>query len=207
MNEGVVLPDSKQSVIMRVAGFCGVTTPVIAFTLIALSISYSPWFSWTDNALSDLGVRDIAAILFNSSLIIGGILTITFAIGVRKILPRGILARMGILLLIMASAALCAIGLFPETAGVIHFYFSVTFFTLFPISLFFVGGAMIRKPSRRSLGLLAVLVGFAAAAVWAFPWTSAAIPEALSSAAISIWSIAFGIELLKEVSHLRTRSS
>ena len=183
------------------------TTPVIAFTLIALSISYSPWFSWTDNALSDLGVRGIAAILFNSSLIIGGILTITFAIGLSEILPRGILARAGIPLLIIASAALCAIGLFPETAGVIHFYFAVTHFALFPISLFLVGAAMIRKPSRRSLGLLTFLVGFTAAAVWAFPWTSAAISEALSSLAVSIWSIIFGIKLLKEASHLRTRSS
>jgi len=79
------LSKSKRVTIMRLAGFCGLTNPVIVFMLIALSISYSPWFSWTENALSDLGVHGIAAILFNSGLIIGGVLAITFAIGLRDI--------------------------------------------------------------------------------------------------------------------------
>ena len=179
------MSDLKRIVIVRLAGFCGLTTPVIVFTLIALSIFYSTWFSWTANALSDLGVHGIAAILFNSSLIIGGVLTVTFAIGLRETMPRGILARAGILLLILAAAALFAIGLFPETAGAIHFYVSVSFFTLFPISLFLIGAAMIRHPRMKRLGVLAVLAGLAAAAVWALPWTSTAIPEAVSSLAVS----------------------
>ena len=88
-NEGVVLSESKRITIMRLAGFCGLTNPVIVFSLIVLSISYSSWFSWIENALSDLGVLGMAAILFKSSLIIGGVLTISFAIGLREIMPRG----------------------------------------------------------------------------------------------------------------------
>ena len=187
---------------MRLAGFCGLTNPVIGFSLIVLSISYSSWFSWTDNALSDLGVHGIAAILFNSGLIIGGVLTVTFAIGLREITPRGILARAGILLLILAAGALFAIGLFPETAGAIHFYASASLFTLFPVSLFLIGGTMVRHPHMKSLGVLAVLAGLTAAAVWALPWTSAAIPEALSSLAVSVWSMASGTRLLREASQL-----
>jgi len=202
-NEGIVLSESKRITIMRLAGSFGLTNPVIVFALIALSISYSPWFSWTENALSDLGVRGIAAILFNSGLIIGGVLAITFAIGLREILPRRLLARAGVLLLILAAAALCAIGLFPETAGSIHFYASVSFFTLFPISLFLIGAVMIQHPSMKSLGVLAVLAGSTAAAVWALSWTSAAIPEALSSLAVSVWSMASGAGLLREASQLR----
>jgi len=201
-NEGVVLSESKRITIMRLAGFCGLTNPVIVFSLIVLSISYSSWFSWIENALSDLGVRGMAAILFNSSLIIGGVLTISFAIGLREIMPRGFLARAGLLFLILAAAALFAIGLFPETAGAIHFYASVSFFTLFPISLFLIGGTMVRHPSMKSLGVLAVLAGLTAAAVWALPWTSAAIPEALSSLAVSVWSMASGTRLLREASQL-----
>lgn len=176
-NEGVVLSESKRAKVVRLAGFCGLTAPVIVFTLVATSIFYSPWFSWTANALSDLGVHGFAAISFNSGLIIGGILV-----------------------LMSAAAALCAIGLFPETAGEIHFYVSAAFFTLFPISLFLIGAATIGHRPVRTLGLLAVLAGLTAALVWALPWTSAAIPEALSSIALSVWSMASGAKLLEEVS-------
>jgi len=206
-NEGIVLSESKRITIMRLTGFCGLTNPVIAFALIALSISYSSWFSWTENALSDLGVHGIAAVLFNSSLIIGGVLTISFAIGLREIMPRGFLARAGLLFLILAAAALCAIGLFPETAGSTHFYASVSFFTLFPVSLFLIGGTMVQHPHMKRLGVLAVLAGLTAAAIWALPWTSAAIPEALSSLAVSVWSMASGTGLLREASQLRRHCS
>jgi len=197
------LSESKRVTVVRLAGFCGLTAPVIVFTLVATSIFYSPWFSWTANALSDLGVHGFAAILFNLGLIIGGILTFTFAIGLRETLPRGLLAHAGILVLMSAAAALCAIGLFPEPAGEIHFYVSVAFFTLFPISLFLTGAATIGHQPVRSLGLLAVLAGLTAALVWALPWTSAAIPEALSSIALSAWSMASGAKLLEEASQLR----
>ena len=199
-NEGMVLSESKRTTVVRLAGFCGLTAPVIVFTLVATSILYSPWFSWTANALSDLGVHGFAAILFNLGLIIGGILTFTFAIGLRETLPRGFLARAGVLVLMSAAAALCAIGLFPETAGEIHFYVSAAFFTLLPISLFLIGVATTGHRPVRTLGLLAVLAGLTAALVWALPWTSAAIPEALSSIALSVWSMASGAKLLEEVS-------
>jgi hypothetical membrane protein len=114
-------------------------------------------------------------------------------------MPRGIPARVGILVLILAVAALFAIGLFPETGGAIHFYASVSFFTLFPISLFLIGATMIRHPHVKSLGVLAVLAGLTAAAVWALPWTSAAVPEALSSLVVSVWSMASGTRLLSEI--------
>jgi hypothetical membrane protein len=72
-----------KDVSLKAAGLCGVATPIIVLPLILLSISYSPWFSWTRNALSDLGVHE-AAILFNSSLMIGGVLALAFAFGLMQ---------------------------------------------------------------------------------------------------------------------------
>jgi hypothetical membrane protein len=74
-------------------------------------------------------------------------------------MPRWIRAHAEILLLILATAALFWIGLFTETAGAIHYYASVSFFTLFPISPFLIGEAMIWHPHMNSLGVLAVLAG------------------------------------------------
>ncbi len=189
------LPSSKRT-LLRAAGLCGVITPIIIITLIALAISRSPWFSWTENALSDLGAQGSTTALFNFSLIIGGILTGIFAVGLRKTLRNRALSHAGTLILILAAVALCAIGVFPETAGKIHFYVSVAFFVLFPLSAFFIGASMLRVSSERKLGLFTVLVGIVATVVWAFPWRSVAIPEIVAGLAVSVWAVVFGARLL-----------
>ena len=186
---------------LKVAGLCGVVTPVIALTFISLAISYSSEFSWAVNDLSDLGVKGTAAIFFNSGLIIGGSLTLVFAVGLREIFPSRTLGHAGTLILILAAVSLCAIGIFPETAGAIHSYVSVAFFTLLPISLFFMGAVMIKESVERNLGLFTVLAGIVMVVVWALPWEGGvAIPEMFASLAASAWSIVFGIRLFRQAS-------
>jgi len=183
---------------MKMAGLCGVMAPPIVFSLILAAISQSPWFSWTKNALSDLGVQGVVATLFNSSLILGGLLALVFAVGLRENLKNQLLGQIGSLLFILDAAALSAIGVFPETVGALHFYVSVTFFVLLPLSLLFIGGAMIDKGRNRSLGLLSILAGVVAVAVWALPRRGVAIPEALSGLSASTWSMILGFKLFRQ---------
>ena len=197
------MSSSKRLTGLKVAWLCGVIGPLIMITFIFLAISYSPWFSWKENALSDLGVDGIAAILFNSSLIVGGLLFLIFAIGLRKILMNRKLGHAGTLILILASANLCAIGIFPETAGAIHFYVSVAFFVLLPISLFFIGAAMVQESSEKNWGLFAFLVGVVAVMVWIVPWRGGlAIPEVLASLPTFVWSIGLGVRLFKRAPNI-----
>lgn len=191
----IVLSQSKR---IKMAGLCGVITPPIVFSLILAAISHSPWFSWTENALSDLGVQGISATLFNSSLILGGLLTLVFAVGLRETLKNQPIGQIGSLLFILDAIALSAIGVFPETTGVLHFYVSVAFFVLLPLSLFLIGGAMIKEGKSRNLGLLSVLAGAAAIGVWTFPMRGVAIPEALSALSASTWSMVLGFKLFKQ---------
>ncbi|MCS7131176.1 MAG: DUF998 domain-containing protein, partial [Hadesarchaea archaeon] len=97
--------------------------------------------------------------------------------------------------LALAGAALCAVGIFPESAGDIHFYVSVAFFTLLVISLWLVGVALIQLGERK-LGSSIVSAGILAAAVWALPWPAVAIPEAVASLAASACCVALGVKLL-----------
>ena len=60
--------------IMKMAGFFGVVAPVLGFAMIFLAIRASPWFSWTANALSDLGVSGFGSVIFNSGLAMTGAL-------------------------------------------------------------------------------------------------------------------------------------
>jgi hypothetical membrane protein len=204
-----VLSSSKQAIKLKklkIAGMCGVLAPIIVLTLILLAIYYSPWFSWTENALSDLGVQGTAAILFNSSLIVGGVLTIIFAIGLREILLNKTLGRIGTLIFILDGAMLCAIGIFPETAGDIHFYVSVAFFVLLPVSLFLNGVAMMQEFSERKTGLFTIIAGIVAATVWMLQWSAVAIPEIIAALAAFVWSIVLGIRLFMQASRFQLQS-
>ena len=180
---------------LKVAGLCGVTGPIITISLIALAISRSPWFSWTENALSDLGVHGSSA-MFNSGLLIGGLLSCAFALGLREVLRSRILGHVGAVILLLGSVAMCGIGIFTESAGELHTYVSVAFFVLFPVALWLVGAALVQK-REKGMGLFVIVAGVFAVAVWALPWPAVAIPEILSALAFSACSIGLGARLFK----------
>jgi hypothetical membrane protein len=169
---------------------------LVVLSLIGLAIARSPWFSWTGNALSDLGAHEAAAI-FNSGLILGGIIFSVFAVGLWESLWGKALGRVGGLMALLTAIALCAIGIFPETAGEIHLYASLAFFLLLPVSLWLVGAALVQLGERR-LGALVVIAGVVALAVWALPWPAVAIPEIISSFAAAASSIALGVRLFRD---------
>ena len=54
----------------------GVVGPLVAYFFIVVSIGLSPWFSWSSNALSDLGhsVDSDVASLYNFGLLLAGFL-------------------------------------------------------------------------------------------------------------------------------------
>jgi len=193
------LSKSKISVLLRLSGLCGVIGPVISLLFITVAIAYTPQFNWFTWALSDLGVHQ-AALIFNYGLIVGGILATIFAIGLMQILRKQVLGFVGTFTLILSTISLCAIGVFPESAGRIHLYFSLAFFALLAISLFLIGAALMRESSQRYLGLFTLFTLFAGivAVVTALAvlHEGVAIPEIIASLAASVWSIVFGIKLL-----------
>jgi len=184
---------------LKTSGAIGVTAPIIAFTLMLLAIAYSPSFSWAQNALSDLGVQEgITAILFNADLIITGILAILFATGLFTFLRENLLGRAGAFVLVLDGFALTAIGVFPENVKPIHYYASVTFFVLLPISMFFLGAAFLRT-HKTKLGFFTFIAAILAAIVWTIPFgKGVAIPETLSGLSASAWAIVLGFKMLKE---------
>jgi hypothetical membrane protein len=100
---------------LKISGVCGILSPIVAFTCILFAINYSPEFSWTKNALSDLGVQEgVTAPLFNYGLIISGILTLIFATWLFIFLSDKLLGRIGAFILILDAFAFTAIGIFPE---------------------------------------------------------------------------------------------
>ena len=187
---------------IRVSGAFGIMTPIIAFGCILSAISSANGFSWTDNALSDLGVMSgSTSVIFNFGLITSGILAGLFATGVYFSFGRNLLGRSGAMMFLFSAIALTAIGIFPENMKPMHFYASVTFFVLFPISLLLLTVAYFRsaKPAK---GWFTLATASFAALVWILEFSlryvpGVAIPETLSALAVSLWTVVIGFQFAK----------
>jgi hypothetical membrane protein len=200
---------STDTLWLKVAGICGFLTPIIAFALIFSAIVSYPEFSWVDNALSDLGIVEGAtATLFNSGLIIGGVLCIIFATGLFVYLKKHIAGKTGASIFVLASIALFAIGVFPENVSPTHYIVSVMFFVLLPISLLVTTGAFWLMHKTR-MAVFTLLVAVAAATPWVLYFaiqyaSKVAIPEAISAFAGAVWAVTLSGKMLRKASHPET---
>jgi len=196
----------EKEVWLKISGVSGILTPILAFTRISLAIASYPQFSWTDNALSDLGVvGDVTSVLFNGGLIISGILTLLFALGLFMFLRNKMLGRIGAFLLVLDALSLSAIGVFPENVKPTHYYASVAFFMFFPLAMFFIATALFQM-GKLKMGLFTFLAAIFAVVVWVIQFTikfgrGVAIPETLTSLSASAWVMFLGYKMLKQASH------
>ncbi len=196
---------SRKTTWLKASGICGILTPIIAFTCILLAISYSPSFSWTQNALSDLGIQSgTTAPLFNYGLISSGIMALIFACGLFSFLGDMLFGKIGAAVFTLAVVSLTAIGVFPESVRPTHFYVSVAFFMLFPISMLLIVATFLLA-DKKQLGWFTFMVAMIAAVPWVLQFTvpyveNVAIPETISAVSASMWAIALGYKMIVQSS-------
>ena len=189
------MPISK----FKIAGVCGVVAPVVVLLSVVIAIFLAPGFSWSNNALSDLGASGTAATVFNSGLVVGGILMMIFAAGLFGSFRGKILGQVGGVVFSVTSVALAGIGIFPTTTG-LHIYVSGAFFGLFFVSLLVIGASMVLGKQNRKFGYISILVAILAALPWvgwAFWMGGLAIPEAISVTLALVWVIVMGLKLYR----------
>ena len=90
----------------RVSGACGIASQVVGLTVISVAISGSPCFDWAEAELSILGVEGPFTGLFNGGLILSGLLSMVFALGLGKSLAPSLLGRWGAISLLLSSVGL-----------------------------------------------------------------------------------------------------
>ena len=197
------MSDSKNVVYQRIGASAGILAPILAFICILVSIISYPSFSWTNNALSDLGVvSGLTESAFNFGLLASGLLAFNFAIfGLFTYFGKSWVGKIGSAVFAAASLALMAISVFNESFSPTHYIVSVAFFVLAPISLFIITGAFWLS-HRRGMAIFTIAAGVAAALPWilffAFNYVpNVAIPEFLSGLSVSVWAIVFGKKMLK----------
>jgi hypothetical membrane protein len=187
----------------KATGILGLVTPIFVFACISAAIESWSSFSWTENALSDLGVQwGITANLFNTGLVVGGLLFMVFAVGLFKVFGKSLAGKVAACLFFVACLALLSIGVFNETFSPTHFIVSVMLFMFMPISfLVFVGAFWVR--GKHKLSMFTLTLGLIAAAPWVLqlivPYVSkVAIPETISGVTGAVWTMVLGYIILKE---------
>ena len=195
------MDERKQSYWLTSGGGMGIAVPVVAFTFIILSILTYPPFSWTNNALSDLGVvPGITATLFNFGLYASGLMSLTFAIGLYRFLYKNALGKIGAIIFFAAGLGLEGIGIAPENVHAFNFpwhvFFSVLFFVTVPIALLVIAGYFL-SAHKRHLAEFTLLIAILAAAPWLLYSIvqyvpGVAIPELVSALATSAWTVTIG---------------
>jgi len=187
----------KKTGTTKLAGICGILLPFVFFTGILIAISYSPWFKWTNNALSDLGVKGSSALIFNNGLIFGGLLAFIFSIGLIKILSN----KIGAYILAIGSLALIGAGLFPITMYTLHYIMSAIFFGSLTIGLLIIGITMKYNQFDQNMGNAAIMIALLAfiTPVTLYFSHGIAIPEMIICFLVFLWCMSYGVKITLKV--------
>lgn len=173
----------------RAARWCGPAAIGVSAVGILLATVLAPWFSWTGNALSDLGAAGAStALLFNGTLIVTGILGIPFALYLYAS-QRDHVRRIGAVVFGLATVALALIGVFPLPSPT-HAPVAIAFFLLFTVAIAVDGVGAFRQ-GRRVDGALSVTLAAVHVLGWVVARTIAlegiALPELLGTIVLWIW--------------------
>ena len=196
----------RKTILQRVGAICGVAAPVLAFSCIFLAISSYSSFSWTNNALSDLGVvPGMTGVVFNFGLYASGFFVFIFAVfALFNYLGQRWIGKIGGGAFAGVGLALMGIGFFPESVVPAHYLFSVAFFLLIPISLSIITVAFVVM-HRSKMAAFTLLIAVGAALPWVLLFalhyvSGVAIPEFVSALAGSVWSVMLSYKMFRGTS-------
>lgn len=185
----------RQSV-LRGSGAVAVSVTMVAILLATL---VSPAFSWTGNALSNLGVTTTAAgtpltaAIFNGGLIVGSVVGLAFAAVLARS-PPTLGGRVVSLLFGLAMVMMGAIGVFPQNRP-LHVPAAVSFYLLLSVALCTDGLVSLGRGWRHR-GIVSMGLGVVNVAGWVVWGVTGvvtrgglALPEIVGAAALSVWTV------------------
>jgi hypothetical membrane protein len=167
--------------------------------MVFLATVISPWFRWDTNALSELGVGE-ASLVFNSAVVIGGVLNFIFALGAKRYLNGRLIVRTGCSLIMLSSVCLAFVGIFTIAYHLAHAIVSLGYFVSAPIGFILVGLGTEREEMRT----LSIIIGIVALlSILMLPIiflvipikVGFAIPEIIEALILATWIAFMGIKL------------
>lgn len=198
----------KPTGLIKLGGICGIIAPLIALACIGIAAGLTPWFSWTDNLLSELAgpanSRNVAFPIFNIGLIIAGLLGMFFGwVLWESGMLKNNIGKFGAVLLVVDMIFLWGIGVFPMASGATHAIFTISFFVLLPIFQLLIAISLYSTSEKRVglIMLLMAVVSFTAIPLFFIPTPvgSNAIAEIIPAISLTISSLVLGLHLFKHL--------
>jgi hypothetical membrane protein len=182
---------------MKRLSILGIIRATIPLASILTAISFSPWFSFHDNALSDLGNiarNGSVSYIFNGGLVLSGLLVsaLAFLLSTAKHSSKFVGWMVP---LVLAVIDLTLIGIFTEDLGAIHRIVSETFFIMMILVLFLY--IYLSWPiGTPVVGLMTLVFAIASMVIWFSPalWQGVAIQELATLIMTSIWLVIVSIK-------------
>lgn len=139
-------PAESQAVLTPRRGAAVGLAGVVGLASVFAATVVTPGFSWTGNALSDLGVMEFAG-LFNGALVAAGACLTVFAWTLRDApgTPDRASARAGTWLLAVGGVFLVLVGIVTEHFGVWHTVVSLGWFILPSVGVLTLGVAFLAE--------------------------------------------------------------
>lgn len=170
---------------VRILGF---SFPFLTFGGIFISIYLNPWFSLTENALSDMGsIKNPVGYVFNSLLVLLGFLGVAFGIKMMK-------ERRVTILFPLGMASLLLVGIFPEEYK-LHSFFALSFYLLLFADIFICGLKGIGKKKFAVIWLLGSPIVFMLMVYLSGVFDGLAIPELVGAVFINAWIVYLTLEV------------
>ncbi len=187
---------TKSEYIIKFSGICGIGLPIVFIAALVLSLQHAPWFSWTDNAISDLGRSEFGLVFFNYILISLGILLLIFSFGLYYSLKK---ERAGPIIFALSSLYFIGVGIFP-LPDPSHVDISGLFFIAFPLGFLILGLYMYKQaaPFIKNMGIYAfIIAGIAGCSPIFLLFNSGiAIPEVIILIPGFFWCMRYGLHIL-----------
>lgn len=160
----------------------------------------SSWFSWNVNALSELGVGEQST-LFNSAVLLGGVLNFLFAIGLHQYFNTEKQAKIGVASIMLSSVFLALSGVFTVDNHLMHGVAALGYFLLAPIGFVIIS----HSTKDNTIKKLSIACGVAAlVAILILPIiflimpfkVGFAVPELIEALIILVWVVFMSTKLL-----------
>lgn len=183
----------------KIFAICGMFAPILLLVSVLAAISISGGnFSWTNNALSDLGIQANAGQIFNGGLMTAAALMMVFSIGIFLSLKKSLFGLVCAVILLVESIALFGIGAFNENSG-LHYPFAFGFFGIAAIRLILFSIYFFKEKSKM-LGLTTIFLLILAVVSWlvTYGFNGIAIPEFASVFFAYILIIIIGAKMFWE---------
>ncbi len=185
---------------LHLAGVCGILGSTLPLVMVLSATFLSSWFSWSTNALSEMGVGEQAA-LFNSAVLIGGALNFLYALGLRHNLGGGKLTQVGVVSIMVSSISLALVGIFTVDYLFFHGIVAFGYFMLTPVGFLLIGlGTKEEKIKKLSFSCgIAALFAILVLPVLILALSLGigfAVPELVEGLVISVWTLLMSARLL-----------